>query len=124
MLPHVKRPERTIFSVLLYSDIILWNDVDAPAICHIPITEYLVNVLLCFRRAARDSEVCVTCIDPRTNGNGRGFLVQLPSSIPPEVDDISLLEIMHCTTFDPDALLVAYFRSSVVDWAWVKPAER
>lgn len=107
-----------------FSDVSLQHGGGAPAILHIAITEYMIIALLRFIAAVRDGAVGVACNHPQMGDKRRGVLVPLPSCDRRKIDDICLLEILFGRGFGPVASLIAYSRSSQVDWAWVEPAQR
>lgn len=107
-----------------YYDVFLQDDGDEPAILHIAITENVKFVLFRILATVCDGTVGVACIHRHIGSNARGVLVPSPSVVCQEVVDISLLQILCGSDFDPYASLIARNRSSEVDWAWIVPANR
>lgn len=90
-----------------YSYIVLRDDGGTPAPRHISIIEYAVVELLRFPAAVCDGTIGDTCIGSRLGSNGQSVLVRFPSGFRCDVDDISLLALIHGSSSDPVALLIA-----------------
>lgn len=86
------------------------------AIWHITVTENVVVALLCSLEAACDGAVAVTCRDPQMSSNGQSVLVPLLCGVRREIEEVMLLKTIRGSSLDPFASVIAYSRSSGVDW--------